>query len=56
LEFTDAAGVQHTELIVGYVESGYCGNAKVTVLPGNQVLSKEEISLIACRKSWLAFF
>lgn len=56
LEFTDIAGVQHTELIVRYVESDYCGNAKVTVLPGNQVVSKEDISLIACTKSWLAFF
>src|SRR5436189_3557913 len=34
LGYTDASGQPHVEIVVGYVEAGYCGKAEVTVLPG----------------------
>jgi len=52
LEFTDARGKRHVETLVGYAESGHCGNAKATVLTGDRV---DAISAFACRKSWLDF-
>lgn len=50
------AGVEHTETIVGYVESGYCGKAEVTVLADDRVVSKESIDLVLCKRSWLDFY
>ena len=56
LEFADDAGTVHRALVVGYVESGYCGNARVTIRPGLGVSSEQKISPVACWDSWLAFF
>ncbi len=55
LEFTDARGKLHVETVVGYAESGYCGNAKATILPGGKTKLTEDIDLVFCRKSWLDF-
>jgi nickel-dependent lactate racemase len=52
LEFMDARYKLHTETVVGYVEAGYCGTAKATILPGDRV---DTISDLACWKSWFDF-
>jgi hypothetical protein len=50
-----SANETHVETVVGYVESGYCGNAEVKVLPHEKVTSTESIDPVFCKKSWLAF-
>jgi hypothetical protein len=55
LEYIDAHHQPHVELVVGYVEAGYCGQAMATILPGGEVASEEDIDLIACWKSWVDF-
>ena len=45
----------HVETIVGYVESGYCGKAEVSVLPNHKVISSETIDPVFCKRSWLDF-
>jgi len=55
VQFTDASDKPHVESVVGYVESGYCGNAEAMILPGGKTRLTEEISLVFCRKSWLDF-
>ena len=52
LEFMDARSKLHTERVVGYVEAGYCGIAKATILPGDKIRT---ISDPACWKSWFDF-
>ena len=52
LEFMDAREKLHTETVVGYVEAGYCGIAKATILPGDKI---HTISDPACWKSWFDF-
>ena len=52
LEFMDARNKLHTETVVGYVEAGYCGIAKATILPGDKIRT---ISDPACWKSWFDF-
>ena len=52
LEFMDARNKLHTETVVGYVEAGYCGIAKATILPGDKI---HTISDPACWKSWFDF-
>ena len=49
LEFMDARNKPHTETIVGYLETGYCGIAKTTILPKDEI---HTISDPACWKSW----
>jgi len=56
LEFMDARNKLHTETVVGYVEAGYCGNAKATILPGDKTKFTEDIDPVFCGKSWLEFF
>jgi hypothetical protein len=53
VQFTDASGRPHGEMVAGYVESGYCENAVATILPGGKAKIAEEISLFFCRRSWL---
>ena len=55
LEFLDSGGISHTELVVGYVESGYCGRATAIVQPGGKVNVKENIDIVFCKGSWLDF-
>ncbi len=55
VQFTDASGRPHVEVVAGYVESGYCGNAVATILPGGKAKMTEDISLFFCRRSWLDF-
>jgi hypothetical protein len=55
IQFIDAGGKPHVELMVGYVESGYCGNAKATILPGGRTKLTEDIDPLFCGKSWLDF-
>lgn len=54
LQYTDAVGT-HMETVVGYVESGYCGKAEVSILPKHNVTSRETIDPVLCKKSWLDF-
>jgi len=56
LEYVDSNHQPHTELLVGYVEADYCGSATITILPEGKTLSRENIDLIACWKSWLDFW
>jgi hypothetical protein len=56
LRFTDSRGQRHDEVLVGYVESGYCGNAKATTLPNGQISTKERINVAFCYGSWFEFF
>jgi hypothetical protein len=42
LEYTDIVGVRHSELVVGYIEGGYCGKAEVNVLSRDKVASDEK--------------
>jgi hypothetical protein len=56
LEFLDARNMQHTEVVVGYVEAGYCGSVTATVQPGSIVRAAERIDLLFCKWSWLDFF
>ena len=54
LQYADGNGT-HTETVVGYVESGYCGRAEVSILPQHKVTSNENIDPVFCRKGWLDF-
>jgi hypothetical protein len=55
LLFDDAAGRQHSGLVVGYVEGGYCGRAEAVVQPGGRVDAKEHVDILFCKGSWLDF-
>ena len=55
LGYTDASGQPHVEIVVGYAEAGYCGEAEVKVLPGDKATSKENIDPVICWNSWLGF-
>ena len=55
IHFKDASGKPRVEPVVGYVESGYCGSAEVTILPDGKATLKENIDTTFCRRSWLAF-
>jgi hypothetical protein len=46
---------EHREIVVGYVEGGYCGKAKIEVLPGDRMVSRESIDPVFCKRSWLDF-
>ena len=54
LQYADGTG-PHVETIVGYVESGYCGMAEVSILPEHKFKSSENIDPVFCKKSWLDF-
>jgi hypothetical protein len=55
LEYTDIVGVRHSELVVGYIEGGYCGKAEVNVLSRYKVTSDEKINQVACVGGWFDF-
>ena len=55
LEFLDARNKVHSELVVGYVETGYCGTAKAVILPEGRVESTDFIPELVCWKGWLGF-
>jgi hypothetical protein len=55
LEYTDMVGVRHSELVVGYIEGGYCGKAEVNVLSRDKVASHEKIDPVACIGGWFDF-
>ena len=55
VEFTDASGKPHVEVVAGYVEFGYCGNAVATILSGGKSKMTEDIRVDFCRRSWLDF-
>lgn len=55
LLFDDAAGSRHNQVVVGYVEQGYCGRAETAVLPAGRVVSSEQIDVLFCKGSWLDF-
>jgi hypothetical protein len=54
LQYADASGT-HTQTIVGYIESGYCGKAEVSIFSQHKVTSRESIDPVFCNKSWLDF-
>jgi hypothetical protein len=56
MDFQDAAGTPHSELVVGYLESGYCGSAEAVVEPGGKVMANEHVDILFCKGSWLDFF
>jgi hypothetical protein len=53
LRYTDASGT-HIETVVGYIESGYCGKAEVSILP-DHITSSENIDPVFCKGGWLDF-
>jgi hypothetical protein len=55
VQFTDATGKPHVEVVAGYVAPGCCGNVEATILPGGKAKMTEDISLFFCRRSWLDF-
>ncbi|MFB3920372.1 MAG: hypothetical protein ACE145_01545 [Terriglobia bacterium] len=55
LEFTDAQNEHHSDVLAGYVESGYCGTVTARVLVDNKVISKDDSFRILYWKSWLEF-
>jgi len=54
LQYADNSGT-HMETIVGYIESGYCGKAEVSILPQHKATSSENIDPVFCKRSWLDF-
>jgi hypothetical protein len=50
LEWASPAGERQTELLSGYVESGYCGNLKVSIYPGSKSEITGKISPVLCKK------
>ena len=54
LQYADASGT-HSDTIVGYVESGYCGKAEVSISSQNKVTSRESIDPVFCKKRWIDF-
>jgi len=55
MSFQDASGTLHSEVVVGYLESGYCGSAVAIVLPGGKVKANERIDTLSCKGSWVDF-
>lgn len=55
LEVIDANNVQHTDLIAGYVESGYRGDVSVQIAPGGRIVSVDHSFAPYNWKSWWAF-
>jgi len=53
--FTDAAGRKHDEIVVGYAEQGYCGNATVIIRRGGSTQVSEHVDPVFCARSWLDF-
>lgn len=54
LQYADVSGT-HTDTIVGYIESGYCGKTEVSISSQHKVTSRESIDPVFCNKSWLDF-
>jgi hypothetical protein len=44
-----------SDTIVGYVESGHCGKAEVSISSQHKVTSRESIDPVFCKKSWIDF-
>jgi hypothetical protein len=55
LEFADAEGQKHSEIVAGYVENGYCGDVTVRVLPNLNLRSRDESFALLNWKSWYGF-
>jgi len=53
--FTDQNGQRHSEIIAGYVESGYCGDVTVQVLPNLMVSVHDDSFAVWNWKSWYGF-
>ena len=55
LEVVNSSDVKHTDLIAGYVESGYCGDVSVEITRDGRVIAADH-SFAPCHwKSWWAF-
>jgi hypothetical protein len=55
VEFTLAGGGPGTVTVAGYVESGYCGTASLTILSGGQVEVDDDTFRFLYWRSWLEF-
>jgi hypothetical protein len=55
LAFADSTGALHTEIIAGYVESGYCGEINTLILPGLRIESHDQSFAEWNWKSWYGF-
>jgi hypothetical protein len=55
MDFRDTAGTLQSDVVVGYVERGYCGNTAATVLPSGRVKTNEHINILFCKGSWFDF-
>jgi hypothetical protein len=51
LQFQDARGAQHSAVIVGYFEAGYCGTTAVSVSTA-KIDVKQSIDPAICLGSW----
>ncbi len=52
LDFDDATGVHHTNVVAGYIENDYCGEVAVNVLQGFSVNSRDKSFTLFNWKSW----
>jgi len=55
LDFADPNRRQHSEIVAGYVENGYCGDVTVQVQPDLRVKSLDESLALWNWKSWYGF-
>ena len=55
LEAVDSSNVKHTDVIAGYVESGYCGDVSVEITPDGRVIAADHSFAPYSWKSWWAF-
>jgi len=56
LKYSDSTNSRHDEILAGYVEDGYCGEATATVLPSGKVIAQDDTFRLFYWKSWLEFF
>lgn len=54
LDFVDAAGTGHSEIVVGYLER-LLWSAETVVPTGNKVQARENVDILFCKGSWLDF-
>jgi hypothetical protein len=55
LEFIAARNLMTSEMLAAYVEPGYCGSAKVRLLPGGYLSVQDDTFRLVYWKSWLEF-
>ena len=55
LEVVDSSNLKHTDVIAGYVESGYCGDVSAEITLDGRVIAADHSFAPYNWKSWWAF-